>query len=273
MDPSPTLLIPPPLIWRLGALAASLVCGFAACTAVNNAGPVPPATPDTAQAVIGAGGGTLSTPDGVLTLSVPRGAVDHDVEFTVAPTAAPLPAAVGAAFEIGPSGTQFAVPATVAIRYSNDELGDATASDLLIATIAQGKWQPLSASAVDQGSMTVAGATPHLSPYALVRAAAVALSDAGPPAEGGTPGDAEPPADVAAADTGASDAPADAAREAAPDASGCTTEETTSGACAAPPQPLCSDLQATVAISCIDSPVGAGFMVVCCPVADGGDGG
>jgi hypothetical protein len=250
-------------------VAISLLSVFA-CTVVNNAGPVPAASADTAQAVIGVGGGTVSTPDGVLTLRVPAGAVDHAVEVTVGPTAPPLAGVVGAAFEIGPSGTQFAVPATVAIRYANGELGDASASDLLVATVAGGQWQALSALAIDPSSMTVSGATPHLSPYALVHAAALAPADAGgPPPDGGLPFDAALPGDGSAAD-GQPDAPA---RDAAQEASACPTEEMGSGTCAVPPQPLCSDLPATMAVSCIDSPVGAGFTAVCCPAADGGDGG
>jgi hypothetical protein len=249
-------------------VAISLLSALA-CTAVNNAGPVPAAIPDTARAIIGAGGGTLSTPDGVLTLRVPPGAVDHGVVFTVGPTAPPLAGVIGAAFEIGPSGTQLAVPAIVAIRYTSGELVDASTSDLVVATIAAGQWQPLVAPATDPGSMTVSGATPHLSPYALVHAAALPVADAGgPPSEGGIPFDAALPGDSGAGD-GSLDSSSDATRE----ASACTTEETPSGACAAPPQPLCSDLPGTVSVSCIDSPVGAGFTAVCCPAADGRDGG
>jgi hypothetical protein len=286
---------------------------LAACAVVSTSGPVPDASPDTAQAMIGAAGGTLSTPDGVLTLTIPRGAVDHDVLFTVGPTAPPLSGAVGSAFEIGPSGTKLATPATIAIRYTSDELADGSAADLLVATVAEGRWQPLLSGALDTGAMVASGTTGHLSPYALVHAALLVSPEAGScaaddsavascaapvhPLCSSAPGtvlvscsnnsgggytasccpapEAGVPMDAESpAEVGVADALGDARYDATEAASACTSEEMTIGACATPAQPLCSDLSGSVVVSCTDNPAGSGFIAVCCPLlADAGDGG
>jgi hypothetical protein len=301
---------------RTVAAASLLAPAVAACTTPTPTGTIPDATANTAQGVIGAAGGTLSTPDGVLTLAIPRGAVDRDVLFTVGPTPAPLVGAVGPVFEIGPAGTQFATAATVTIRYADGEQGDAAASDLLVATVVAGLWQPLSSEHVDPAARSVSAQTPHLSPFALVTSATLVTPDAGGCATDNAPigSCASPPRPLCARAPGsvlyscsddADDAgymalccpPAEAGGptdgsvlpEATPDgdateelppptdagdaAAGCTTEEVPSGACAAPVQPLCSDLSGTAPVSCIDNPAGAGFTAVCCPVPDGGDAG
>jgi hypothetical protein len=298
---------------RAVAAVSPFGLAFAACTTPTPRGTIPDATADTAQAVIGTAGGTLSTPDGVLTLTVPRGAVDRDVLFTVGPTPAPLLGALGATFEVGPARTQFAVPATVSLRYTDGERGDAAASDLLVATVVAGLWQPLPAEHVDTAARSVSAQTPHLSPFALVTSAALVTPDAGgcaadnapvgscasPPRPlcAGAPGsvlyscsdDGDggymalccPPAEAGGPADGSvlPEATADAIEEGLPPtdagdaANACTTEEVPSGTCAAPGLPLCSDLSGTAPGSCIDNPAGAGFTAVCCPIADAGEGG
>jgi hypothetical protein len=272
---------------------------------------VPDASANTAQAVIGAAGGQLSTPDGVLTIVVPPGAVDHDVRFSVGPTPAPLPGAVGPAFEIGPGGTQFRAPATVSIRYAADELVDASSTDLLVATVDAGAWEALAASASDPATMTLSGATAHLSPFAVVHAAALVRPDAGGcasdsastgscaaparPLCSGAPGTALfscsdatgggyaavccPPIDAGAPldatvppiDGATADAIADGPLD-APDAlAGCAVDEMISGTCTSTGAAACADLPGTFVASCIDNPAGTGFTAVCCPQADASD--
>jgi hypothetical protein len=281
-----------------------------ACAAVGSSPPVPDASADTAQSLIGAAGGSLSTPDGVATLKVPAGAVDHDVMFTIGPTAAPLAGAVGRAFEIGPAGTKFGAPATVSLRYSAADLGDASGSDLIVATVVAAEWQALSPATPGAAPMTVAGGTAHLSPFALAHASIIATADAGACAADNSSvgscasparplcsrapgtevlscsdnGDAGysalccPPADAGAPIDAGPPPDAIPGADATPDVDAttpCTADEMTTGTCAAPDQPLCADLPGTVAASCIDNPVGSGFTTVCCPAGDGGsrDGG
>jgi hypothetical protein len=217
--------------WRRGAAATSpLWLALAACASPTSASPIPDATTDTAQKVIGAGGGTLSTPDGVLTLTVPGGAVDHDVLFTVGPTTPPLVGTVGGAFEVGPAGTRFAVPATVTIRYTTGELGDAAASDLLVATVVAGLWVPLSSDSVDGNAHAASGQTPHLSPFALVTSAAIITPDAG----------------------------------------GCVADNAPTGSCSSPPHALCAAAPGSVLYSCSNDGDAGYAALCCPPVEAGG---
>ncbi len=298
--------------WRLCALAASLgATAVSACSTVTSSPPVPDASANTAQAVIGASGGQLSTPDGVLTLVVPAGAVDHDVRFSVGPVPAPLPGAVGSAFEIGPGGTQFRTPATVTIRYAAGALVDASAADLLVATVTAGDWEALASAAIDAAAMTASGVTAHLSPFAVVHAAALTRPDAGGctsdnastgscaaparPLCSATPGttlfscsdvagggyaatccpplDAGAPVDATLppSDGAAADAGEDAPQDALDAFAGCAVDEMTSGTCGAAGGGACADLPGTVVASCVDNPAGTGFTAVCCPPADAGD--
>jgi hypothetical protein len=138
---------------------------------------------------VGEAGGTLGIGD--VTMSVPAGALGQSVVLTISPLAfsstVPEPAGVvGPAYEIGPSGTMFAQPVTIAFSYTDAALDGLPPSDFAVETIgADGSWTPLSQIVVDVYAHTIAGQTTHLSPYALVSQivtisdGAAAMSDAG----------------------------------------------------------------------------------------------
>jgi hypothetical protein len=117
-----------------------------------------------AAATVGSAGGELKTQDGALAVRVPSGALDHDVKVTVESATAPAPGSVGTVFEIGPTGTQFKQPVTIALKYTDQDM-----SDLRVATYADGAWQVLPNYVVDAAHHTISGDTMHLSPYAVVR--------------------------------------------------------------------------------------------------------
>jgi hypothetical protein len=138
---------------------------------------------------VGEAGGTLGIGD--VTVSVPAGALGQSVVLTISPlpfsSTVPEPAgAVGPAYEIGPSGTMFAQPVTIAFSYTDAKLDGLPPSDFAVETIGtDGSWTPLSQIVVDVYAHTIAGQTTHLSPYALVSQivtsgdGAAAMSDAG----------------------------------------------------------------------------------------------
>jgi hypothetical protein len=269
---------------KASAHRASRACALAArgcavlltaCSATEAPGPSVDASAGTAQATIGPSGGSVASPDGVITVSIPPGALDHAVTFTIGATAAPLSGAVGPVFEVGPSGTRFAAPASVAIRYTPAELEGGTPSDLVVATVFGGNWQALAAGLVDPATSTVSGETPHLSPFGLVHAIELVTPDAGTPAEASAGIDASAPADASVPEgsaEGAVDAPGEA-ETGQGEAGACTVESFPAGTCSSPSQPLCSDLPATVAVSCNDNPGGGGYAATCCPPGDAGDAG
>lgn len=119
-----------------------------------------------AAATVSSAGGEVKTQDGSLAVRVPSGALDQNVKVTVESTTAPAPGSVGTVFEIGPTGTQFKQPVTIALKYTDQDL-----SDLRVATYGNGAWQVLPNYVVDTEHHTISGDTMHLSPYALVRIA------------------------------------------------------------------------------------------------------
>lgn len=138
--------------------------------------------PVMATAMVSASGGELKTNDGSLAVQVPSGAVDGDLMMTAESTPAPASGAVGTVFEIGPTGTQFKQPVTIALDY-----GAVPPSDLRVATYAAGAWQVLQNYAIDAEHHTISGTTTHLSPYALVRIACAPVAAASGCAGAGCP--------------------------------------------------------------------------------------
>src|SRR4029078_9600709 len=88
------------------------------------------------------------------------------------PAAAPAAGAVSTVYEIGPTGTQFAMPVTLTLHYDATALAGASESSLRVAAFAGGWWQLLPGAVVDTQARTVSGVTTHLSPYAIVTEAA-----------------------------------------------------------------------------------------------------
>jgi hypothetical protein len=114
---------------------------------------------------IGANGGTFGV-DGI-TVSVPPGALDHDITISITPIDPPVPGALGQAFEIGPTGTHFSQPILITFAYSDAQLDGSAPTAYAVDTVVNGAWQPVSSPIVDPFTHTIAGTTTHLSPYAL----------------------------------------------------------------------------------------------------------
>jgi hypothetical protein len=143
---------------------------------------------------VGPAGGALTSSDGALTVTVPAGALSADVNLTIAPEASPPAGAIGTTYDIGPSGTNFAMPVTIRLEYTPGALGSADPSTLHVATYAMNAWQPLANGTVDTQGHAVSGTTTHLSPYAVISGASLcAQADfggggcGGPSCMGGTP--------------------------------------------------------------------------------------
>jgi hypothetical protein len=122
---------------------------------------------------IGPGGGTLGTVgvDGV-TVTIPPNALTSTLAMTVQRSGQLGPdGTIGQVFEIGPTGTTFAVPITIAFNYTDAELAGLAPSEFAVETTSggSGPWTPLSQIVVDIYAHTIAGQTTHLSPYALVQ--------------------------------------------------------------------------------------------------------
>src|SRR5579863_6002212 len=120
------------------------------------------------SAVIGAEGGTATSPDGIVSVTIPPGALSSDVSVTIETSTSPAAPSISEVYEIGPTGTQFATAAKISFQYGSISLGGADPATLRVATFASGAWQILSDAVVDANARIASATTMHLSPYALV---------------------------------------------------------------------------------------------------------
>lgn len=174
-----------------GSLACVLLLVAAACSspASRPAGPaagvlVPTATQAgdpmsaTTTAAFAPGGGTWSSADGALKLSVPGGAMAVSTEISITPIANMARGAVGPAFRLGPEGTTFAAPVTITLKAP-----DAFPAGVSFAGVgieyqdARGFWHRVDPVARDAGARTVTVATTHFSDWALTFEGATAAAE------------------------------------------------------------------------------------------------
>jgi hypothetical protein len=125
---------------------------------------------------IGPMGGSLGI--GAVSVTIPQGALDQEIVLSISPITPPPVGAVGLAYDLGPTGTQFNVPIEIAFSYANG-VGGPSPSNLAVATLAGNTWQALSAPSTDPQAFTVGGKTTHLSPYALVLQTSIGSSTDG----------------------------------------------------------------------------------------------
>jgi hypothetical protein len=159
------------------ALATLLLACTASTTSVSNPNPTVSADGSVSQTV-GTAGGTVTSADGDLTVDIPAGALPSDLSISVKKEAtSPAAGNIGAVYEIGPTGTQFAKPVTLTFNYGSLqlELRGTPLAALRVATIANGAWSSLDGFSEDQAASTVSGTTTHLSPYTIIAGALVCV--------------------------------------------------------------------------------------------------
>lgn len=123
--------------------------------------------------IVGSSGGTVSAASGNVSLQLPSGAVSSATPITVTtrPDTARTEHTVGPAYVFGPSGTTFAQPVTISLKYDANALPPFTdKAALRVARLTDGRWMPLTESVtVDSVTATVRAATRSFSTYAVVR--------------------------------------------------------------------------------------------------------
>ncbi|MDP4218042.1 MAG: hypothetical protein Q8927_17705 [Bacteroidota bacterium] len=72
--------------------------------------------------MIGAAGGVLYSPDSLLKLTIPAGALSANTNISIQPVTNSMPKGIGLAYDLKPNGTKFAVPATISFHYSPDSV-------------------------------------------------------------------------------------------------------------------------------------------------------
>jgi hypothetical protein len=136
---------------RCAMVLALLALGLGGC-------PDEPSDPDVARGVIGPDGGLITSTDDVLTLAIPPGALDEEVELFILRSDEP-PAVFGEAYLVRPNPV-LRYDASVTYR---QELPDDT-SGLAVGAIdaaayeeGSGEWEPLPLLRVDRQAELVSG--------------------------------------------------------------------------------------------------------------------
>lgn len=159
-------------------LTASLF-GLVACNpTVENVGPGLPTTDPTAEPgvvtevgkpvgapiskTIGTSGGTLETPDGKLTLSIPAGALSKSVDLKLQVVENKAPSGMGLAFTIEPNDTKLSKPVSFVWRYAANDISGSAPEVMGIAyQDNKGVWQGKLNNQVDKSKQTITARMPN----------------------------------------------------------------------------------------------------------------
>jgi hypothetical protein len=129
---------------------------------------------------------------GDVSIQIPAGACDSDVAISISEiqNLPSFAASSVAGYEIGPSGVQFSLPATVTIPYASSRTGQTTPYwyDSLTATLSQQGMTEITHRTLANGIAVVSFKTTHLTTFYILEGPIVAGSSGGGCALAGSPG-------------------------------------------------------------------------------------
>lgn len=115
---------------------------------------------------IGAEGGTLSSSDGNVQLTIPAGALVKATTITIQPVTNQLPAGMGLAYRFSPDGTQFAKPAELTFSYDKTSIVTDDPEDIQVAfQDHERKWYLATGAKADTLAGRVTVEMPHFSDW------------------------------------------------------------------------------------------------------------
>ncbi|QHV95724.1 hypothetical protein [Spirosoma endbachense] len=118
---------------------------------------------------IGPTGGSLTTSDGKLTLSIPAGALTKETQISIEPVETTLPLGVGTSYHFMPEGTQFAKPATFTYHFTDEEVSGIDTEHLGLANQqTDHSWTLTRWATIDKTQKTITAKLPHFSWWTLV---------------------------------------------------------------------------------------------------------
>ena len=117
---------------------------------------------------IGTAGGSVTSPDGRITLTIPAGALAANTPITIQPIENTTPLGIGLSYDFLPNGQQFAKPVTVTLHYNNEELAG-TAPELLELGYQdnQNIWKGTGTMTVNKTAQTVSATIKHFSRWSF----------------------------------------------------------------------------------------------------------
>ena len=122
------------------------------------------------MANVGAAGGTLSAPDGALSLTIPPGALAADTMISIQPISNFAHGKIGLAYRLLPDGQTFSKPITLTFNYTDDDLIGSAAEFLGAAfQTATGFWQWFGPATINTANKTVSVNSTHFTDVSRVR--------------------------------------------------------------------------------------------------------
>ena len=149
-------------------------CATAVTDAAPSSGPsataVGTATGGAVTASIGAAGGSLSSDDGKVVLTVPGGALAANTTIGIQPISNFAHGKIGSAYRLTPDGQTFAQPVTLTFAYADDELVGASAEVLGVAfQTTTGFWRWAGDPTVNAAAKTVSVKSTHFTDWSRVK--------------------------------------------------------------------------------------------------------
>ena len=143
---------------------------------------------DAVTKTIGPDGGSLTSSDERMTLTVPPGSVTGPVTFSIQPITNKVEGGVGVGYRIGPNGSQFAAPLQISFGYQDNELqGTGTELCQVVYQDSERSWRTLETLYIDENNKVFTASTTHFSDMSLRRADRVGLTRLGDPKFSATP--------------------------------------------------------------------------------------
>jgi len=145
-------------------------------TGTNTTDTIPPAVTPVGTPIgnkvtktIGAGGGSLTSDDGRVQLTIPPGALSANTDISIQAVTNNCPAGIGVAYNFLPNGTKFSTPASLTFNYTDSDVNGT--DPLLLFTAFQdsiGQWEVIdSDKEVDSVGKTVSFDISHFTIMSL----------------------------------------------------------------------------------------------------------
>ncbi len=119
-----------------------------------------------ASKAIGTAGGSLSSTDGAINVSIPAGALEANQEVSIVPISNTNPLGINKGYRIEPHGIQFKKPVKITFSYSDEDISKTLPEFLGIAyQDEKGVWRAMGGAQLDKVNKTISVATHHFSDW------------------------------------------------------------------------------------------------------------
>ncbi|MDJ1472115.1 hypothetical protein QNI19_19390 [Cytophagaceae bacterium DM2B3-1] len=128
-----------------------------------------PVITDPSEKVIGTEGGSVTSEDSKVLVTIPGQAITSSITVSVKPTSTKATNGIGSVYKISPEGTTFSKPVTISFKYTESDAQQTNPELMSIAyKKADNTWEILSNVQLNKSSKSVSVQTNHFSEWSLV---------------------------------------------------------------------------------------------------------